>query len=58
MSAPEFETITDARGQLVRCTIDGVTGAARVMSAGMEDARQRAELQARRLLDERDGPSE
>lgn len=47
MSVPVF-TITDTpRGKLVTCVIDGKTGAARVFSAGVEEAKQRAEAQAR-----------
>lgn len=50
-----FETVTDARGLLVRCTIDGVVGSARVDSRGEDDARARAQAQAEALKAERDG---
>lgn len=49
-----FETVTDSRGQLVRCTIDGVVGTARVDSRGLDAARARAQAQAEALKAERD----
>lgn len=42
-----YETITDRRGQYVTATYEGHVGAARVLSAGLEDAKQRAEAQAK-----------
>lgn len=53
MSAPQFETRTDARGTLVICTIDGETGSARVMSKGVDEAKARAEEQARKKAEAR-----
>lgn len=47
---PAFIATTDARGTLIVCTIDGVQGAARVMGKGEQDARDRAEKQARDKL--------
>lgn len=47
MTDPVFSTVRDTRGVLIICTINGETGAARVMSAGEEEARRRAEAQAR-----------
>lgn len=46
MSAAQYETRTDGRGKLVICTLNGETGAARVFTAGEEEARQRALAQA------------
>lgn len=44
---PKFE-VTESKGrQLVVCTYKGGVGSARVFSAGMDDARSRAEAQAR-----------
>lgn len=51
-----FETITDARGMLVRCVCDGETGSARVDSRGEDNARARAEAQARAKAEERHAP--
>jgi hypothetical protein len=58
-----FEIKDDAaslhRGRLVICTVDGETGAARIGSKGEQDARDRAEAQARGKVAERDrGPAE
>lgn len=50
---PLFETRMDKRGVLIVCTINGETGAARVMAKGEQDARDRAEAQARAKLRER-----
>jgi hypothetical protein len=50
---PEFTERTDARGRLVICTYDGETGAARVDSRGLDDAKARAEVQARKKAEER-----
>lgn len=59
MSEPAFETITTRDGRrLVRCVIGGVEGSARVFTAGEQEARDRAEAQARKKLAERDGPAE
>lgn len=49
---PQFTTTTDGRGDLVVCTLDGVTGTARIFSKGELDAKQRAEARARQLLKE------
>lgn len=57
MSEPAFDIRTDARGTLVICTIDGEQGAARVMAKGEQDARDRAETQARAKLREKRGPA-
>lgn len=55
MPTAEFTVTTDARGKLVVCTYDGETGAARVFaSRGENEARQRAEAQARKKAAERD----
>lgn len=45
-----FTVTQDARGGLVTCEIAGIVGRARVLSAGVEEAKQRAEAQARALL--------
>lgn len=58
MSEPQFDTRTDGRGVLVICTIDGETGAARVMGKGVQDARDRAEKQARDKLEAKRGAAE
>jgi hypothetical protein len=50
---PEFTEKTDARGRLVVCTYAGETGAARVDSKGLDDAKARAEAQARKKAEER-----
>jgi hypothetical protein len=47
VTEPTFETRADTRGTLVICTYDGETGAARVDSKGEQNARDRAEAQAR-----------
>jgi len=47
LSAPEFSEVTDARGRLIVCRIGEHEGRARVFSAGEQDARDRAERQAR-----------
>lgn len=47
MSEPVFTERADARGKLIICTIDGHTGTARVFSKGEQDAKDRAEAQAR-----------
>jgi hypothetical protein len=44
---PVFEEKEVGGRTLVVCTIDGETGAARIFSKGLEDAKQRAEAQAR-----------
>ena len=54
---PEFIVTKDARGTLVRCVYDGETGAARVDSRGLDDAKARAEAQARDKVAKR-GPAE
>lgn len=56
MTEPEFTERTDARGKLIICTIDGHEGRARVFSAGEQDARDRAEAQAREKA--KRGPAE
>lgn len=50
-----FTTQTDARGTLVTCTLDGETGSARVMGKGLDEAKQRAEAQARAKLEAKRG---
>lgn len=57
MSQPEFIVTENARGKLVTCLLDGEVGTARVFSAGVLDACQRAEEQARQKVSER-GPAE
>lgn len=47
---PEFRTERDARGELVICTLDGAEGRARVFTSGVEEAKARAEAQARAIL--------
>lgn len=47
MTKPVFSERTDARGRLIICTIGEHVGAARVFSKGEQDARDRAEQQAR-----------
>lgn len=49
MSAPSpvFSTRHTTRGVLIECEYGGEIGAARVFSAGEQDARDRAEAQAR-----------
>lgn len=47
MTEAVFTERTDARGKLIICTIGEHEGAARVMSAGEQNARDRAEAQAR-----------
>lgn len=49
MSDPEpvFEIKTQADRQLVICTFGEFTGTARVFTAGVDEAKQRAEKQAR-----------
>lgn len=44
---PEFTERTDARGRLIICRIGEHEGRARVFSAGEQDAKDRAEKQAR-----------
>ena len=44
---PVFTERTDSRGRLIICTIGEHQGAARVFSSGEQNARDRAELQAR-----------
>lgn len=56
MSGPTYEVRQTRRGELVVCVIDGVEGTARVFSRGLEEAKARAEAQARRLLAERNAP--
>lgn len=51
-SKPKWSERTDARGRLIICTISGVDGAARVFGKGEQDARDRAEQQARTKLAE------
>jgi len=46
-----YETTPDTR-ELVVCTVNGVRGAARIGSKGMDDAKARAEAQARTKLAE------
>jgi len=46
-----YETTPDGR-TLVVCTVDGCRGAARVASKGMDNAKARAEAQARAKLAE------
>lgn len=53
-----FEIVPDARGTLVRCTIDGVVGAARIDSRGEDAAKARAQAQAEALKAERDAGSD
>lgn len=47
MPEPQFEVVTQAGRQLVICTFGDYQGAARVFSAGLQDAKDRAEAQAR-----------
>lgn len=47
MPEASFETKIVAGKPLVVCTYDGQTGTARVFSKGEDDARSRAEAQAR-----------
>lgn len=58
MSEPVFTSRTDARGTLWTCTIDGEQGAARVFGKGVQDARDRAEQQAREKLEAKRGAPE
>ena len=58
MSETKWTVRDDARGTLVTCTIDGETGSARVMSAGLDEARARAEAQARAKVEAKRGPAE
>lgn len=58
MSEPVFTKREDARGVIWTCTIDGHEGAARVMSKGEQDAKDRAESQARAKLEEKRGTAE
>ena len=44
---PVFSETADARGRLIICRIGDHEGRARVFSAGEQDARDRAERQAR-----------
>lgn len=46
MPEPEFEERDTPRGKLIVCRIGEYEGAARVFSAGEEEARQRALAQA------------
>lgn len=48
-----WTVIDTPRGKLVQCEIDGEVGAARVFSAGEDEAKQRAEAQARAKLAEK-----
>lgn len=52
-----FTEKRDSRGALIVCEIDGVQGAARVFSAGVEDAKKRAEAMALKKLAERNAAS-
>jgi hypothetical protein len=45
--APEFSERIDARGKIIVCRIGEHEGAARVFSGKEQDARDRAEAQAR-----------
>lgn len=56
MSEPVFTTIISERGKLVMCEYEGETGSARVFSKGEQDARDRAEAQARSKVRERGAP--
>jgi len=47
MADPVFEERTDERGKLIVCRIGAHEGTARVFSKGEQDARDRAEAQAR-----------
>lgn len=58
MSEPAFTIIDTKRGKLVMCEIDGEQGAARVFAKGEQDARDRAETQARAKLREKRGAAE
>lgn len=51
---PVFETVQVGNRPLVICKLDGVQGAARIFSAGIDDARKRAEKNVRDKLKERD----
>lgn len=53
MPIPSFTIIDTPRGKLVMCEYDGETGSARVFSAGVNEAKQRAEEQARKKAAER-----
>lgn len=56
MSDPQFTERTDARGKLIICTIGEHIGTARVFSKGEQDAKDRAEAQAREKA--KSGPAE
>ena len=47
MTTPVFEDRTDERGKRIVCRIGAHEGTARVFSKGEQDARDRAEAQAR-----------
>ncbi len=51
---PEFTERTDARGRLIICRIGDHEGRARVFSAGEQDAKDRAEKQAREKAERAD----
>lgn len=55
MPVPVFSLVEDKRGWRVVCEYDGVMGSARVFAKGEQDARDRAEAQARQKAAERDG---
>lgn len=54
MPVPVFSLVEDKRGWRVVCEYDGVMGSARVFAKGEQDARDRAEAQARQKAAERD----
>lgn len=56
VSEAKWSERRDARGVLVICEIDGETGAARVFSAGSDEAKARAEAQARAKAERRGPP--
>lgn len=45
-----FREKKDARGVLIECEIAGCVGRARVFSTGVEDAKRRAEAEARAMV--------
>lgn len=56
MTEPVFTERTDTRGRLIVCRIGEHEGAARVFTSGEQDARDRAERQAREKAER--GPAE
>lgn len=58
MSEPVFTERRDQRGRLIECRIGEHVGAARVFGAGEQDARDRAETQARAKAEAAGGVAE